>query len=128
MRADKQRVPAVHRAVEIPIRAEVSGIAFGKFFRPIEERQKQLEDELPRLQAEIDFLKINSFSSDQVMTDATYLQEIWPGLERAEKRKIVECITNKIVISKEEITIDLCYLPSSKELSKKNWSLGGSNP
>ena len=107
---------------------EISADAFGKFFRPIEERQKQLDEELPRLQAEIDFLKISSFSSDQVMNDAVYLQERWPNLERAEKRKIVECITNKIVISKEEITIDLCYLPSSKELTKRDWSLGDSNP
>jgi hypothetical protein len=104
------------------------GDAFGKFFRPIEERQKQLEDELPKLQAEIDFLRVNSFSSDQVMNDAVYLQESWPRLERAEKRKIVECITNKIVVSKEEITIDLCYLPSSKELSKRDWSLEDSFP
>ena len=62
------------------------------------------------------------------MNDAHDLQARWPTLEREEKRKIVECITKKIVIAKEEISIDLCYLPSSKELSKRNWSLGGSNP
>lgn len=107
---------------------EISAEAFGKLFQPIEERQKQLEEELPRLQAEIGFLRMNSFSADQVMNDATYLQESWPGLERTEKRKIVECITNRIVVSKEEITIDLCYLPSSKEITKRDWSLGDSNP
>jgi site-specific DNA recombinase len=58
---------------------EISAEAFGKFFRPIEERQSQLEEELPKLQAEIDFLGVNSFSSDQVMNDATYLQASWPG-------------------------------------------------
>ena len=79
---------------------EISGDAFGRFFRPIEERQKQLAEELPRLQAEIDFLKVDSFSRHQVMNDAKYLQEAWPRLERQEKRKIVEGITNKIVISK----------------------------
>src|SRR5450759_1207196 len=79
---------------------EISGDAFGRFFRPIEERQKQLAEELPRLQAEIDFLKADSFSRHHVMNDAKYLQEAWPRLERQEKRKIVEGITNKIVISK----------------------------
>ena len=116
------------RTYRLYLDKEISGDAFGRFFRPIEERQKQLEDEIPKLQAEIDFLKVNSFSTDQVMNDANYLQDAWPRLEQQEKRKIVECITNKIVISKEEITIDLCYLPSSKELAKREWSLGDSNP
>jgi site-specific DNA recombinase len=107
---------------------EISAEAFGRFFRPIEERQSQLEEDLPKLQAEIDFLKVNSFSSDQVMNDAVYLQENWPHLERAKKRTIVEGTTNRIVISKDDITIHLQYLPSSKELSKRDWSLGGSNP
>ena len=118
----------IDRSHRLYLDGEISAEAFGNFFRPLEERQKQLQEELPRLQAEIDFLKVNSFSSDQVMNDATYLQESWPRLERSEKRKIVECITSKIVIAKEEITIDLCYLPSSKELSKRDWSLGDSNP
>ena len=48
--------------------------------------------------------------------------------EGQEKRKIVECITNKIVISKDEIEIDLCYLPSSKEMSKRDRSLQGPVP
>ena len=61
---------------------------------------------MPRLQGEIDFLKVSSFSSEQVMNDAVYLEESWPQLERVEKRKIVEGITNKIVISKELITMD----------------------
>ncbi len=116
------------RTYRLYLENQITSEAFGKFFKPIEERQKQLDEEIPRLQAEIDFLKINSFSSDQVMNDAHDLQSRWPKLEREEKRKIVECITNKIVFTKNEISIDLCYLPSSKELSKREWSLGGSNP
>ena len=73
-----------------------NAFAGGWFFRPIEERQKQLEQE-PQAQAEIDFLKVDSFSADQVMKDATYLQEVG---RMSEKGKIVECITNKIVVSK----------------------------
>ena len=97
--ADKLRQDA-ERTHLLYLDKTISAEAFGKFFRPIEERQKQLEEELPKLQTEIDFLRVSSFSSDQVMSDAVYLQESWPQLERAEKRKIVECITKKIVISK----------------------------
>ena len=125
--ADKVR-QETDRTYRLYLDQQLTSEAFGKFFKPLEERQKQLDEEIPRLQAEIDFLKIESFSSDQVMNDAHDLQARWPTLEREEKRKIVECITKKIVIAKEEISIDLCYLPSSKELSKRNWSLGDSNP
>src|SRR4051812_18887827 len=60
--------------------------------------------------------------------DAVYLQEAWPNLDQPEKRKIVECITNKIVIGRSEVEIDLCHLPSSKDMSKRDRSLRGSNP
>lgn len=62
------------------------------------------------------------------MNDATYLQDAWPNLDQSEKRKIVESITNKIVIGKREVEIDLCYLPSSKRHVKKGPELHGSNP
>ena len=93
-----------------------------------EERKKQLEEEIPRLEAEIDFLKVNSFSSEQVMRDAKDLQSRWPELNTEEKRQIVECVTNKIVVAKDEIDIELCYLPSFKKVTESNWSLGDSNP
>ena len=125
--ADKVRQDA-DRTHQLYLSKKIDGDAFAKLYNPLNERQKQLDEEIPRLQAEVDFLKINSFSSDQVLNDAHYLQTQWPTLEQGEKRKIVECITNKIVIGKEEISIDLCYLPSSKEITKREWSLGGSNP
>jgi site-specific DNA recombinase len=115
----------VDRSYRLYLDKEISSEAFGRFFRPIEERQKQLEEETSKLQADVDLLKIDSFSRDQVMNDANYLQDAWPSLDQAEKRKIVECITNKIVIAKNEVEIDLCYLPSSKHMSKRDRSLHG---
>ena len=125
--ADRVR-QEVDRTYRLYLDKEISSEAFGRFFRPIEEQQKQLENEIARLQADVDLLKVDSFSRDQVMNDAHYLQEAWPRLNGQEKRKIVECITNKIVVSKDEIEIDLCYLPSSKDMSKRDRSLRGSNP
>ena len=118
----------VERTYRLYLDNAISSEAFGRFQRPIEERQKQLDEEISKLQADIDLLKVDSFSREQVMNDATYLQEAWPRLDQAEKRKIVECITNKIVIGKDEVEIDLCYLPSSKDMSKRDRSLRGSNP
>ena len=62
------------------------------------------------------------------MRDAKDLQSRWPELNTEEKRQIAECVTNRIVISKDEIDIDLCYLLSLKKGAESNWSLGDSNP
>ncbi len=50
-----------HRAY---VNDEISMEAFGHFQKPLEERAKQLEGQIPDLQGEIDFLKIQYLSSD----------------------------------------------------------------
>jgi site-specific DNA recombinase len=50
--AEKIRQDA-ERTHRLYLDKEISAAAFGKFFRPIEERQKRLEDELPRLQGRV---------------------------------------------------------------------------
>jgi site-specific DNA recombinase len=97
---------------------------FGKFYRPLEERQKQLGDEVPRLQAELDVLKINHLSGDKILSEAKDLHGRWPRLNQEEKQRIIESITEKIVIgTDDEISITLCYLPSSEELTKEQRKL-----
>jgi site-specific DNA recombinase len=89
---------------------------FGVQYRPLEERSKQLEEQLPKLQGEVDFLKIKFISSDEVLTEAKDLYSHWPSLEPEAKRKIIENIIDRITIGKDDVTIDLCYLPSSSEM------------
>jgi hypothetical protein len=95
---------------------QISKEGFGKEYRPLEERSKQLEEQIPQLQGEIDFLKIQYLSSDDVLHEAQDLYSRWQTLEREEKRKVVENITEKIVIGKDDVTINLCYLPSGSEI------------
>src|SRR6185503_2118117 len=76
---------------------------FGKFFKPLEERRKQLEDAIPRLEAEIDVGKVQNISAEEVAQEALKLAEQWPKLDGEEKRTIVETIVEKIVIGKGEI-------------------------
>ena len=94
---------------------KISKDGFGERYKPLEERLKQIEDQLPEIQAEIDFLKIQYLSSDQILHEAQDLYSRWPTLNAEEKQKIIENITEKITIGKDEITINLCYVPSSSE-------------
>lgn len=93
--------------------------SFGQRHRPIEERQNQLGDEIPRLQGEIDFLRINYLSSAEVVSEAQTLYSTWPSLPFEEKRRVIENITEKIIVGDGNISLSLCYLPSSAELLSK---------
>jgi site-specific DNA recombinase len=89
--------------------------AFGVAHRPLEERVRQIDEQIPELQGEIDFLKIQFLSSDHMLAEAQDLYSRWPQLARDEKRKVIEHITENITVGKEDIAINLCYLPTSSE-------------
>ena len=97
---------------------------FGDFYGPLEGRLKQLQNELPRLQAEVDYLKVNDLSTEEVLAEANALYSRWPTLPVEDKRKIVESILEKVVIGPgDEIELTLSYLPSSEELTNNQRAL-----
>ena len=90
---------------------KISADAFGKMYTPLEERQKQIENEIPKLQSEIDLLKINNFSSAEIYSEAQDLESRWSTLTFDEQHQIVETITQDIQIKDNEVTIKFHYLP-----------------
>jgi site-specific DNA recombinase len=89
---------------------------FGERYRPLEERARQLKEELPRLEAEIDFLSIQHLSSHEVVAEARDLYGRWGDLPFDERRAIIEAIVDRITVGKDEVEIDLAYLPSPSEM------------
>src|SRR6185295_15763563 len=81
-------------------------------------RRGQLRDEIPRLQGEIDFLKIQHLSSNEVLSEAQDISARWPDLEPDERRKLVETITERITVGKEEINLEFAYLRPSQNSQK----------
>ena len=86
---------------------------FGRRHAPISARRSQLEDELPRLQAELDVLRISAASREEILEEARDLTTRWNDLPELEKRQIVEAITERIVIGKEDVEIMLLHLPEA---------------
>ena len=119
LKEEKKVKVEMDHLIDLSLQGSINNESFTKRFHPLEDREKQLEEEIPRLQSEIDFLKINFLASDHILREAKDLYHRWPSLNFDEKRKIVEAITEKIVISSNQVNIDLCYLPSSKILSKE---------
>jgi site-specific DNA recombinase len=101
----------------------ITAQGFGQFYKPAEERLNALTKELPRLQAEVDYLKVNKLSAEAVVTEAQNLYARWPKLPTDEKRKIAETLCQKIVVGKDTIDITLSYLPTSEESCKNQQML-----
>jgi site-specific DNA recombinase len=103
----------------------ITSQGFAQFYKPAEERLNQLTAELPKLQAEIDFRKVNQLSAEDVLHEANSLYDRWPKLPTEDKRRIAEALVEKIVIGDGEIDITFSYLASSEELCKTQQQLRG---
>jgi len=117
----KDEVAKTHR---LYLDDQISSKGFGDIVKPAEQRLSQLQTELPKLQAEVDFLSVNNLSADEVAREATTLYERWPSLPSEDKRRIIEALVEKVEIGNGKIDITLSYLPTSEELCKSQQGLG----
>lgn len=118
-REQTRLVSEADKLYQLYLSDHLSKESFSKRNRPIEERLEQLGNEIPFLQGEIDFLKINYLSSSEIVSEAQDLYSRWGSLPFEEKRRVIELITSKIVVGDGNISLQLCYLPSSAELVAK---------
>lgn len=102
---------------DLRVNGELSKEDFAKFYKPSEQRLRQIEKQMPEIEAEIDFQKIQSLSIDVIVEDGKELYNKWATLPFEEKRSVIEEITNKIVIQADTIDISLAYLPEPHLLS-----------
>ena len=85
--------------------------AFGRRYSPLEERLSQLEDEIPRLEGDLDFLRMGLLDIDELgSTGAEFVKQLGE-LEGEDKRALVESLTTQIVVGKEDVTIRLVHMP-----------------
>ena len=74
--------------------------------------------ELPRLQGEVDVMKVNQISTEDVLSESNTLYNRWPSMEIDDRRKIAETLCEKITIGEGRIRITFTSAPSSGELCK----------
>ncbi len=107
LRQEMDKLIALHMSGEIPKEG------FSTYYNPINEQYKQIEDSIPELEAEIDFLTIDHFNSDVFLSESQSLFDRWNTFDNEAKRTIVEQITDRITLSKDEIKIKFTYTPFS---------------
>ncbi len=105
-------VQEMDRVYRLYLDDKITPDGFGERYGPLEVRRNQIRNEIPRVQGELDFLKIQYLSSDEIVEEARDLYSRWDGLLADEKRRIVETITERVTIAKDEVEIHLCYLPT----------------
>ncbi|MFC3053625.1 recombinase family protein [Kordiimonas pumila] len=102
----------IDKIYDLYLNDQIPKEGFGKRIKPFEDQLAQIEEELPRAQAEYDVLKINYFSQEQVMVDAGNLYERWKLLSEEEKRNIVDAVCDRIIIGKDDIEINFYHFPT----------------
>lgn len=100
------------KVYKLYIEDRISSEGFGNSYKPLEERLAQVEAQLPELQGEVDFLKIQYISSNETVSEFQSLYDRWTTLDQSEKRTVVEHSVERISIGADEIRIELGYLPS----------------
>jgi site-specific DNA recombinase len=100
------------------VEGHITAQGFGEFYKPAEERLNQLSAELPRLQGEVDAMKVNQISSEDVVSEADTLYGRWPSMTIDDRRKVAETLCEKITIGDGKIRITFSGAPSSEELCK----------
>lgn len=101
--------------LQLYVAKKITADRFGELDGPNGQRQKQLEWELPKIEAQISLLQIDGLSQEQLAAEANSLYDRWPKLSVTEKRNIVELITRSITVGNDEITIELVHFPSFQE-------------
>jgi site-specific DNA recombinase len=91
---------------------ELSKEEFREHHNPIKEQLGQLEEDSIKLQSEIDVLKVNSLSQEEIVNQSVSLHDKWKTIPKEEKREIVENIVRQIIIKGDEVTINVWYSPS----------------
>jgi site-specific DNA recombinase len=92
---------------------------FGQMNQPFAEQVEQTKREIPELEAQVDALKIENCSSEQIASEATDLFKRWTKMTLAERRQIAELIVKVVTVGNDHsLNLELYHLPSYKELSK----------
>ena len=113
----------MHLTHQLYLQKQITGDGFRDLYAPAEERMKQLNAGLPKLEAEVDLLKVNKLSADDVLNESHSLHKRWPKMSMAEKRQNVEALIEKIIIGNGEIDITYSSLPTSIEQCKNQQGL-----
>lgn len=94
---------------------------FSRLYKPVSLEVAQLEEFIPRLEGEIDYVKVQLNSSDYVHSQAKALYADWSQMEFSQKRGIVETVTDYIVVEDDAINISLSFFLDNRQSDTRSF-------
>lgn len=80
---------------------------------PLQERLREIERELSRIEAETEVKRSDDGVFEAALADGASLAEKWPTFSMARKREVVESLVNRITIKDDDVEMNLHYLPGA---------------
>jgi site-specific DNA recombinase len=112
LEAERQKVSEeIDKLHDLYLSGMIDKEGFGAKYHPWADRLRQLDDEIPAAQAKLDVMKISHLTEEEIILGARDLYDRWPKLPEEEKRSIIEAITQRIIVGKDEVDINLYYAP-----------------
>jgi site-specific DNA recombinase len=102
----------MEQLVNMRLDHELDKASFQERYKPLETRAAQLDEQLPNIEADIDFKRIQQLTAETVIEEAKALYDHWADMAFEAKRAIVETITETITIGTADIHIELAYNPA----------------
>ncbi len=110
---EKKRIQAeMDMKMELYMAGQIPKDRFGSYYTPLDLQLRQIENSIPKIESEIDLLKIEHLNGDSVKQEAQTMYERWSTLDKAAKRSFVERNTSKITLAGDEVVIGFRYHPS----------------
>lgn len=115
---EREKVQAeMDRTYRLCMDDEITDHAFGERYRSLEIRRNEIDEELPRLEGEIDFLKIEHLSGEEISRGGEDFYARWLGMTGEEKRTLVETYVRRVTVGKGEISFQLYHFPLPSEIA-----------
>ncbi|MCL7753064.1 recombinase family protein [Polaribacter sp. Z022] len=100
----------IEKIFELHEKGQIETDRFNEFYDKPNREIKRLKMKIPELEGEIFALNDQFKSSGYIIEEARSLYENWSKLTKIQKRKIIEIITEKIIVGEQEIAINLNYI------------------
>ncbi|HEV8579656.1 MAG TPA: recombinase family protein [Thermoanaerobaculia bacterium] len=125
LRREREAVQAdMDRVYRSYIADELTTHGFGERYRPLEARRLEIDEELPRLEGEVDFLKIEKLSGEAVAASGEDFYARWPEQSAEEKRTLVETYVRRVMVGKDKVSFQLYQFPLLPKIGAKGQRAG----